>query len=433
MNLDDHIKDIFNHPPEFEFNEAAWERMEERLEETPLATPAGIPLLFWQILGVVGLAFLPALFVGGYYQSQLNQLQDSLIQVQQQQQSLINHTTVSAEQQLECETIYIYDTVYHTVSLYPTAQAAIATSTFSNTTATSPASFIQDYPMFTSPAISMLKQATTLSLWCQKMTKNAAAASSPTVLKPAENIASLAYLERLALKELFYNKKKENILALVDDLVQNKKSTEDYSPFLLRLQPDGLVLGATHSWVNPILDADQTSGYTTGIQGEFKYGRHLRLVAGVELLRLRYKLLNDATSIGNYPVVHPENPQDVFNYMKADMKYLQIPIGIKYVFNPGRILSPHTSLGIVARRPLKQHLDYEFLGLMREYYIDRSFKQGTFTNNTVWANLGVTYQHPNSKWGLSLEGFYNHDFRKNAYEFEQLKYVSFKTRLFYTF
>lgn len=445
MSLEDHIHDTFQTPPEFEFNEAAWERMEQKLAAEEDTAATATPMVFWRYLGLAALVLFPFIFVGWHYKTQIDTLQNRLQQIEAQQSEAIAQAVQAKEEELICQEIYMYDTVYQTVTLYKTVEKltvnnpsiftapALATRTnfkptwvFSNQNS----SLLSD-PMLLANQWSQIRQNSKVQSDLKANEVATMDRNEATIEK--NTLQDVDYLSTLSTTLLDYQRKPVNMLALTADLVQSKTITDEYNPFILRLQPDGFQLSASYNWVNPLLDADAIWGRMYGVQGELHYGRHLRLLTGLEMLQLRYKLLEHSVSLPNYPIVHPDNSQDVFTYLKADMQYLQIPIGVKYVFNPDRILRPHTSIGIIARRPLHQNLAYEFLGIMHEYYVNRTFKQSAFTNNSVWGSFGLSYQYPDANWGLSVEGFYNHDFRKNDYEFEQLKYFSFKTRFFYQF
>lgn len=433
------IKNTFENPPEFPYEEGQWEKLRERLDQEPIVPQPG----YFKKYGWLLLWVLPFLFLGGYtlYQGQqANQKITTLetaLQIEQNKNTILQSDTV-----FNHIVINQYDTIYHTTTIYN--QQAENMAVINNQTNNSTNWMNNDSPIINQQLFTKLAEKST------QFFLNETAQLSP--------ITSLGQIQQLITtnkkeeeKTLVYNEAalKENLAQLnllgdnplaiplrdVDFFRYFEPPTPIYraeKELLAFMRPTGFSIGVEGSLIKLIRnDGESKEGFTTGLNAEIDFGRNFSLFFGGEYLKLHYELEEDA-DISGYPIVEPENNQDAFHYLSVNANYLQIPFGFKYRFGRDKVFRPYLGVGAIARRPLRKELNYEFLSAFDEYYINRTYPSSSFSINTLRGELGFEYK-VYKNWNVYLESTYDHDFRLSTTDFEKVKYFNLRAGILYNF
>jgi len=429
------IKNTFENPPEFPFEEGQWEKMKERLDQEPIVPQPGYFKKYaWLLLWV-----LPFLFLGGYTLYQGQQANQKIVTLETALQIEQNKNTI-----LQSDTVFNhivinqYDTIYHTTTIYNQQAENIAG--------------INNQANWTNNNIPVISQQlfTKLTEISHQFSLNESIRLSP--------ITSLGQIQQLITthkeeeeKILIYNEAaiKENLTQL--DLLGTTplaiplrdihffRYFEPPTPIyrsekelLAFMKPTGFNIGVEGSLLKLIHnEGDDQKGFTIGLTTEINYGNNFSLFLGGEYLKLHYELEEDA-DISAYPIVEPENGQDAFHYLRVNSNYLQIPFGFKYRFGRDKAFRPYLGVGAIARKPIRKELNYEFLSAFEEYYINRTYTNDTFSINTLRGKLGFEYRL-HKGWNFYLESTYDHDFRLSPTDFEKVKYFNLRTGVLYKF
>lgn len=157
-----------------------------------------------------------------------------------------------------------------------------------------------------------------------------------------------------------------------------------------------------------------------GMSGELQFSKNLRLIGGLEKIGVSYVVTN-SSFFGDYPTIHPDDPNDQLHEIYVDLDYLQVPIGLKYIFRTDKKMRPYMSMSLVARQAKRQHLTYEYISMFQEYYVARTFKSSPFTQQAWRAGVGFEYDLGKG-FNLNVEGMYNRDYDLNVYEFVKLNH-----------
>ena len=428
------IKDILQNPPDFPFEEAQWEKLAKQMDE-PEEDSTGI---YWQRyawLLLLGLPFLMAtIWAGKTIQSskqQIATLQKRLQQTTISTDSIIHRTI----------TVYQYDTIYQTVSVrveQPIVykKAAPTTAVFASIATASQQlgdPFYSYNKAEVATTTSTLTPIIALSLGDIRkvLTENGTYLTTPALRYNEEAIKQpLTAIDRittplvdLPLRELglfqFYDIPEPIIQPTVNPLVF--------------LQPTGLSIGGEGSLLKLMnIEGGGKKGFTVGGAMELHFGKNVRMFLGAEYLQVQHEVDSEGSNLSKYPLVLPDNGQDVFQYVRVRSKYLQIPFGFSYHFNSRSSFKPYIGLGAVSRKHLEHNLDYEYIGMREEYYLNRVFPSNKFSINSIRSNIGTTYQL-GKHWQIYLEGMYDHDFRKSSFDFEKVKYFNLRTGFLYQF
>lgn len=207
-----------------------------------------------------------------------------------------------------------------------------------------------------------------------------------------------------------------------------KKST--ISP-LYYFTPIGLAAKAV---VDPVVLPSHDLGgssYAFGAGFEIKLPQNRSLEIGGEWLSMKFEL-KDPAEFGRFPILDPEDPADVLHELKGDFSYLQIPVSLRQQFLPNKNWSPSISIGMVAVKPIRQRLEYEYIDGQREYKLSNNAPSAPFSVRNL--RIGAASQiQLNRRLSINPAVQYQHAFETQAQEFFPLRYWSLRLGLQYDF
>ncbi len=431
-----HIKETFENPPEYPYQEAQWDKMRERLNPTVPPTPK---VAFWKRYGWIALWILPFLLLGSYTIFQQHASNERIETLQKALDKEINKNQIHLSDTIfNHVVINQYDTIYHTTSVYSNTIAAnnnYVPSAIGKTASASTISqqLLEDFDniaqKFSQSEELAITKINSIGQIQQLLQKPEQLAQSPLKYNADALKEALVGIEGLAIDSLAIPLREVNFFQYFEPPTPLYQEDVELLAFM---RPTGFNIGIEGSLLKLIRNEGvNQKGFTAGLTTEIEFGSNFSLLVGGEYLKLHYELEEDA-DISAYPVVEPENGQDAFHYLRVNSNYLQIPFGFKYRFGREKAFRPYVGVGAIARKPIRKELNYEFLSAFSEYYINRSYTNNTFSINTLRGKLGFEYRlHKN--WNFYLDGTYDHDFRLSPTDFEKAKYFNLRTGVLYHF
>jgi len=423
------ISDALNNPPDFPIDEEKWLLLEQQLDleedKKPIAGTGMVKSIGWGFLYV-----LPFLLLSGYifYYKHLsnNQIQElqakiSKLENEQKESSLFS-------EKVKNKTVHHYDTVYHIINRAKENVAfenrgiprIIYLPYFNNDFYFQSQSPKNSFSSFSNNNYNSnwIDGKNSLSNYLRESISKESLQSSSNRNREDYSIRNVDLLASKSITELLLETEIPKLpLPFFNSNLKKKKRFDPGK----KLRPKGFHLNANYTFLNPkIGHTTASSGYASGLLSELVYSKNLRMMIGLEYMELKYQIDDKNILNEKYPHVTPADPHDVLAYMKAKLQYLQIPFGMRYVMRPRFDFRPIVGIGAISRRPLKQNLSYEYLGVMQEYYVDRVFESSPFTLKTLSGSIGFEYDLSRNL-SMTLMGTYYKDVRQNSYEFELLK------------
>lgn len=421
------LKDILKNSPDFPFKEANWEQLVLQLDEE-----AEERIGFWKRYGWIALWLLPLLLLGGWSWYTLRKANQEIVALKAQLQT--NEQTTTKETTIQKNIIYQYDTIYRTTIVEQPLLKNSSRSPQNSTPATLYSSQVHQLQLaFAQQGIGQGFEAAKLIPSIQKSSLGAIQQAIDEVM----TTPTLVYNEAAIRQPLTdIRLLAANLLDIPSrgipawQLPTMPKTQQAHNP-LQFMQPTGFSLGLEGSLIK-VLHAPITTlqGVSAGLSADIHFSGHWSMFLGVEYLQHKFEVSEEENLVA-YPMVTPDN-EDVFSYLRVSSKYLQIPFGFKYRFQPLKLVKPYVGAGLIARRPIRKTLAYEYLGVMEEYYINRDYTTNSFFINSFRGELGVEFQLMNH-WNFYLEGTYDADFRKSSFDFEKVKYLNLRAGILYDF
>lgn len=155
------------------------------------------------------------------------------------------------------------------------------------------------------------------------------------------------------------------------------------------------------------------------------------LVIGADWLSMNFDL-KDPEQFGSFPVIDPEDPSDVLHELKGYFSYLQIPVSLRQQLFARRTWSTALSVGMVAVKPVRQRLEYEYLNAQGEYKLSNNEPTPPFSFRNLRVGLESQIQL-NRSLALNPALHYQHAFERQELEFFPLRYWSLRLGLRYDF
>ncbi|MFK7980158.1 MAG: hypothetical protein AB8G86_09275, partial [Saprospiraceae bacterium] len=169
-----------------------------------------------------------------------------------------------------------------------------------------------------------------------------------------------------------------------------------------------------------------------GFLGEIEFTRNTRLQFGLDYLNVPLSAESTA-ELNQFPSAIPNNPADLLKELYGDFTYLQVPLTLKYIFQPNKKWRPSIGVGMIARLPLKEQLRYEFVSVQGgEYDQIQSIGKGAFAITNARATLGLAYNFYKN-YTIQAEGFYNYQFGATTNPYFQFRYGGLNMGLKYKF
>lgn len=444
-NTDDLFKKMLENPPPLRPEMEALEDMNRRLDAAQTKHRNGA---WWWLLPLL---FLPFLFGSIFFYFKYQTAQNSLdeINLQLRNQQLITSTDTLTQR----ITIYQYDTIYNriyqdviikrniskTSALLASNGSYFAVSTLPNFGApnltTNPAAAFNtfDKSSLQPSQLELLRDGKALSLsqiagiLDNNLPNNSSSVSKNSFINlPLNNIASLAFLENR------FNQ--EHPLPESDHFLNlTAKSNVDRINPLWYLVPTGFQAGFNWSPLGIAnLPGSNNKVKSIGFLGDIEFTRNTRLQFGIEYLSAPLKA-ESATELSQFPTAIPDDPADLFSELYGDFTYLQVPLTLKYVFQPTNKWKPSIGVGIIARLPLKEQFRYEFVSAQNgEYKQVQVLNDGVFSLKNVRGTIGLEYNFYKN-YTIQAEGFYNYQFGETTNPYVQFRYGGLNMGLKYKF
>ena len=213
----------------------------------------------------------------------------------------------------------------------------------------------------------------------------------------------------------------------------NSKSENDINP-LWYLVPTGLQIGMNWS---PVGIVKSTIGNkkvkSIGILGEVEFTKSTRLQFGLNYLSIPISA-ESQEELAQFPALSPDDSSDILKELYGDFNYLEVPLSLKYVFNPDRKWKPSIGIGMIARLPIREQLRYEFVSNQGgEYKINQIIEAGSsFNVNNIRGSIGLEYNFYKN-YTIQAEGFYNYQFGTPTNPYLNFRYGGLNMGLKYKF
>lgn len=383
--FDKKIKNILNAPPEFGLDPMSMMDMEKRLIPFNTKEKNRQQTLAWWLL-----LFLP-LFAGGFYfftsyQNLNNQVQLLTEHINNIQQDTLKHQYIT----------YRYDTIYTTIYKEKIIERTVVKktekenfsqkyvgikNTYFNLNPNSRNSLISHWSLGLNGPVLLNRGPNSSFFNPNKKEKNIPKETASVSFK-GERIP-LLNLDLLQTKEKSKFKNPNNIPDAETALGDNQINP------LFYFTPIGFNAGINYApFISSNIDGYQ-KGTTIGINGEIEFVENVNLTIGIERLNKQAEVKDQQATSSIYPIILPADPTDILHEVKANLSYLQIPVGIKKSFFNKNKTRPFISFGLVAIRPYQQKFIYEYINSLGEYKTPFNLSDGEFKVNSWRAGLGV--------------------------------------------
>ncbi|MBX2877004.1 MAG: hypothetical protein KTR30_33100 [Saprospiraceae bacterium] len=431
--FDEKLKDILESPPEYEPDTLALQDMQKRLRGRG-GGASGIAWIPWVLSSVL----LLLLAGGGILFQRLFTLQSKIDRLENQLTTTQTTTDTIIHQQI----IQHYDTIYTIVyqEKYLPVEAALAN--FPNLyRPNSPTLFSQGGTRRTLSGQPVLDQG--IYSWSLDENRYSLLERSPSSsFFTTDQFTAEVEMEEdfwghpampiseLKLKQL--RTKPSWAKASVDGpglpITPYKKST--ISP-LYYFTPIGLDAEVAVSPV--VLPSHELGGssYALGAGFGIQLPGNRSLLVGAEWLSMDFDL-KAPEQFDRFPILDPEDPTDVLHELKGYFSYLQVPVSLRQVLFTKNNWGAALSIGMVAVKPVRHRLEYEYLNGQGEYKLANNVPTAPFSIRNLRLGLSSQFQL-NRKFSLNPALQYQHAFEVQEREFFPLTYWSLRLGLKYNF
>lgn len=410
--FDDKLKNILNSPPEFEVDEAAIVNMQSKLRDAQPSSNNNrrsgfaIPLL-------LGLLLLGA----GYGFYKIEKLSSELSAFMNEEKSL----TLKKDTVFEKHIVYQYDTIYNVIYK---EKYIMTEKPIENT------SLVFD-PRFLERTQNKHKNNFTISKMNLGWSPEGSGYSLLNKI-PGSRTFEKGYLNAIKSREVDYlSLLKLNQLPIdIKPELTNKLREEDYEPRerkinpLLYLLPEGAQAKVNYAPYVFLQNEYGGDAKIYGINSEIELPKNRSLTIGVEYLNGGF-VFSDLDNLPSIPVAPPNNPGDELAEVKASMKCIQIPLGIRQNLMPKSLINPTISAGVVAAIPVQQKYTYEYFDGGEEYYLDAEGNNSRTTFDNLRLGLGAEY-NVWKNFSLESEILYQHGFSKDETALFEMRYWAFQ-------
>lgn len=439
-NTDDLFKKMLEHPPPMKPDMAALEDMNRRLDEAEAAKQNRKGVFFWWLFPLLLLPFLlGTCFFYIKYQTAQKTINELNLQLTDSSIDTINQTIVIQQFDTIFNTIY-QDVIVQRIQDKPAAILAANSTTFG-------ASFLPNSGnnYFNSVIADVFNTFVKISSHPSQsdLVRNGKAVSLSTMGSmleetkgtnssiAANNWSTIEPIPSLSLLGERFNK--AQLLPLSDHFFAlSAKNNENINP-LWYFIPTGFQAGINWNPISRInLPGSNNNAKTIGLTGEIEFTKNTRLQFGIDYLNVPLKAESIET-LNQFPSMMPNDPADILNELYGNFKYLQIPITLKYVFQPNKKWKPSIGIGMIARLPIKEQLKYEYISAQTgEYSLFQELPASGFTTKNWRASIGLEYRLY-KQISIQGEGFYNHEFGTSTNPYFKLRYGGLNIGLKYKF
>lgn len=444
-NTDDLFKKMLENSPPMRPDMDALEDMNRRLDAAQTKRKR---VVWWWLMPLLFLPFLlSTIFFYSKYQTAQNNLNELKVQLTNQQLNTQRDTLTQSI------TIYQYDTIFNqiyqevilqrniseTPALLANHGGYFSASRLPNfgtpdLSANSAAAFNTfDKSSFQPSQLELLRDGKVLSLGQMAMVLDKekefdSNSSSPnlTRLSTANALDKLSFLSNRFSYE-YPLPPSDHFLNL------SAKSNVDRINPLWYLVPTGFQAGINWSPLGIInLPNGNNNVKTIGFLGEVEFTSNTRLQFGLDYIDVPLSAETTA-ELNQFPSAIPNDPADLLKELYGDFTYLQVPLTLKYIFQPDKQWKPSIGFGMIARLPLKEQLRYEFVSNQGgEYTQNQPISDGTFSIKNVRGTIGIEYNFYKN-YTIQAEGFYNYQFGATTNPYFQFRYGGLNMGLKYKF
>jgi hypothetical protein len=416
--LDKKLKDILENPPHFEPDAAAISDMKKRLDKSDVKSHQGISRLWW----LVPLLLLPFLLGGVFFLNKYQELNQKLDRLNLQLSYFQRDTTH------ENHITYYYDTIHNTIykdviierrfekAIIPPPSLKAFYRPYSNNSNLSEVTSLTDFLVY--------RNGQNLGTKGLNLANLSGLSSLDNPLSKEELLAELIRNERIdkiGLKVINYYSRFENIEDKLND--PNWEPTIHKANPILYFVPKGGNIGGNYT---PIVagkaNSKGYSGKSFGINGSLEFYGGIEMSLGLERLSFGFEV-KEPEQFAIYPLLPPDNTNDLLTELKPSFSYLHIPLMFKKYIRKDDKLRPFFGVGFVAQKPLKQNFVYEYVDDVtdQEYKLNQSFKNGDFTINNLRTSIGLNY-HFLDHFSAQTEFVYYYAFDQAPTEYFKLRY-----------
>ncbi len=193
-------------------------------------------------------------------------------------------------------------------------------------------------------------------------------------------------------------------------ILRNEKSGRP-NPILL-FKPEGFKVGAVANG-GAIISRHKGFAGSIGISAEVLFPENVSLGSGFEYVNLNHLQL-DWSQTMDMPEMEPLQLGDQLKRIELDRDWVQVPVYLKYVYErPDKDFHPFVRVGGIARKSIKKQYIFVFenLDANEEYQRESAPEADDFQNfamNTVTGGVGLAYD-VNDNINVQFETFVNHD------------------------
>lgn len=415
------ISDSLNAPADLPFDEAAWDRLSDRLHEKP-DKKRWLPWL--ASLGLF-LFFIPTVFSWLIYQK----LGEANSKIEHLENFLKSGAVASVDTTMQHKVTIVYDTIYQNkiISKINGQQLNAHIPRATNYLSQARTNYISDKERSTQflPHEFTLKNSHDF-----RIINPSSYSQKKLAFNKKENTLSLSFISPHPINLMPPEKEPTLNLNPIQPIVVKKKKGIRY--YFHKMQPKQFSLGLMGGIPFHI---DGGADTYVEVNADIGYGDNLSLNIGAGYLQR--KLGNTFTNYGitnsDFPNVEPNAPSDFLSEINSQVNYLQIPIRLTYNFLKKKNIQPIIGGGVIVHRAVSAQADYIFQGIYNQYEIRKEDLLGNgFQFASVTGNLGFQYLL-NNNWRIQLDGSFQHDIQKGAHNFEDFDLFMFRGGVRYKF
>jgi hypothetical protein len=435
--FDEKLKRILENAPQFEPTADDLLDMQNRL--AGIRAKAAPKSGWWTLAWLLPLFLLLFLLLSLFFIQKINRLEKAIGLLEAK---TLKNQTVQVDTIFEKRTIYQIDTVYHLV--YRTSYEDLPSSWYSAPKPSLFQAFItSEHHVSTNPASTPLERLLRPYQAIDQLAFLETRANS-SQQKPGEGevLNETTLFDKTALFDPFplllnpqtlkpYHPTNYQLLALGDFNFSGTKAKQNRWPDFYYFVPQNISLGLQLSPLLLPTHGYGGSAFNVGVHLVLGFPGKRSMRLGAELLSMDFELKNPE-QFTDFPSNDPDQPSAILSEIKPQINYLQVPFVLQQEFYLGPTLNLSLGAGLVALRPVKQTIKYEYISPGGEYYENRNFNDSDFTLNNLRFLLGLNYEI-NSHLSLEANWLYQRALTSPDDQFFPLNYWALELGTKYSF
>lgn len=143
--------------------------------------------------------------------------------------------------------------------------------------------------------------------------------------------------------------------------VVNASLEKPLANMIHRIRPHNVAIGISAGTMWPqVKGAQSFPGFTGGLAGQVSFGQRLRLTGEFSWSSFWSKIKNGDQDAPLFPIITPPTAQDALAFVSIRQPTLDYALGLRYQFRPERRLQPYLGLAWAGASTLEYTLQYEF-------------------------------------------------------------------------